>query len=241
MKSKGSLLKLRENMSILALGPHADDIELGCGATLLTLKKLYDAKIHYVVFSDHHIEEQAQVNRKKEIEESSGMLPSDTFDCLSFTDTQFPNHWRQIQDCIAGFRREYRPDLVFAPRLNDNHQDHVVVAEAARREFRNGEMIWHYEIKQIGQDQFDANIFIDVSSPSGCKDKEYLQFLEKMQASDTFAHRKIYILRRCFKSQLGKPSLDVELLLGIMKYRGMQYSSEIAYAEAFKGGVMISP
>lgn len=234
-----SLAKFGSNLKVLALGAHADDIELGCGATLLYLKKCFRARIHYVVLSDHSASRQAEHERKGEIIASSKLLQADTFDCFSFTDTEFPNSWRTIQEHVAQLRRDYQPDLVFAPRLNDNHQDHVVVAEAARREFREGQPVWHYEVKQLGQDQFDANIFIDVSGPTGCDDEEYKRFLAETGGRDSFAHRKVFILQKCFISQANRPCMNPELLLGFMRWRALQCSRNIVYAEAFNGKVLI--
>jgi LmbE family N-acetylglucosaminyl deacetylase len=243
------IFTFRKGLSVLALGPHADDIEIGCGATLLYLRRHLGANVHYVVFCDHFAKP-AFLNRKKEIRRSAKMLGCGSFDCWTFADTTFPNDWRLIQERIAALRELHKPDLIFAPRLDDNHQDHVVVAEAARREFRHGEVLWHYEIKQYGQDQFEPNILMDVSGASSSyniedgacteqKDVTYRSFLKRNRYKDTFAHRKVYILRTCMKSQLNKPFLHPELLLGTMRFRGMQSSPNVEYAEAFQGRVLL--
>lgn len=233
-----SVFEFKKNLVILALGPHADDIELGCGATLLYLKKQFKATIHYVVFCDHFTKPHF-VTRKQETEESSKMIGSKTFTCLGFEDGDFPNQWKVIQERIANLRDHHKPNLIFVPRLDDNHQDHVIVAEAAKREFRHGQALWHYEIKQFGQDQFQPNIFIDVSGQPGRHDKEYEQFLKNTNGKNTFAHRKVFILRKCMISQIKKPFFHPELLLGTMRFRGMQVSPQVAYAEAFKGRTLI--
>jgi LmbE family N-acetylglucosaminyl deacetylase len=228
---------LRDNPVVLALGPHADDIELGCGATLLRLKKCFGAVVHYVVFSDHFSLPKMQ-ERREEIESSSRMLGVNTFECDTYEDAEFPNSWNVIQTRIAALLEMHKPTLVFAPR-EDNHQDHVVVAQAARREVRKGQALLQYEIKQFGQEQFQPVIYIDVSQPSRCKDRGYLKFLQEIGGKDTFAHRKVYILQKCMTSQSNKAFLNLELLLGTMRFRGMQVSPDVEYAEAFKGTVLL--
>ena len=238
IRNPKSIFNLKMKLVVLVLGPHADDIELGCGATLLYLKRCYQAKIHYVVFCDHFATPHF-VQRKMEIIKSARMLRCDSFDCFGFEDTQFPDRWREIQKRILTLQRQYKPDLIFAPRLEDNHQDHIVIAEAAIRELRQGQALWHYEIKQFGQDQFDPNIFVDVSGCSGCYGNEYKKFLKKNKSKDTFAHRKVFILQKCMRSQVNKPFLNPELILGVMRFRGMQVSPHVDYAEAFKGRMLI--
>jgi LmbE family N-acetylglucosaminyl deacetylase len=232
------VFNLRRHLSVLALGPHADDIELGCGATLVYLKRRLAARIHYVVFSDHFVKP-VFLKRRNEITKSAKMLKSDTFACWAFDDTKFPDQWREIQARIETLEAMYRPDLIFAPRLDDNHQDHVVVAEAAARELRKGQALWHYEIKQFGQDEFRPNIFIDVGGATTSAASRYRKFLRDIKGKDTFAHYKVFILRDCMKSQLDKPFLNPELLLGTMKFRGMQVCPQVEYAEAFQARIWV--
>lgn len=245
-----AFLELGQRPVVLALGPHADDIELGCGATLLRLKECYHAQIHYVAFCDHYAKP-VKVSLRDEIAASAAMLGCELYQGKKahyFPDTLFPDHWQKIQAYVAKLRDLFRPSLVFAPRLDDNHQDHVVVAQAASREFRQGQTLWHYEIKQHGQDQFKPNIYVDVSGEIQTEDiDEYPDILYDAEPAEyrpskvhnTYAHRKVFILRKCMQSQKGQPFLNTELILGTMRVRGMQMSPKVDYAEAFEGKALL--
>lgn len=249
-KATQPLFNFKQGIKVLALGAHADDIELGCGATLFFLKERMRAEVHYRVFSDHY-EQPQELNRREDIERAVEMLGVDSYWIYTFTDTQFPVRWRDIQYRVSQLRNEINPDLIFAPRLNDNHQDHVVVAEAAAREFRQGQALWHYEIKQYGQDEFPANIFVDVSGRTERHktDENYQNFLERLgspdpdlepkPAEDTYAHLKLYLLHETMLVEKEKPFMHSELVLGAMRHRGLQTSPNTPYAEAFSGKVLV--
>jgi LmbE family N-acetylglucosaminyl deacetylase len=242
---------LKPGLKVLALSPHADDIELGCGATLLYLKKYCEAEIHYRLFCPYvldtkrrnSVEMDIKISRVAEARAASDMLECDNFKSYDFDDRMFPRDREKIQTELKKLRYDYNPDLIFAPRLDDNHQDHVTVAEAAVRTFRDGQAIWHYEIKQFGQQEFDANIFVNVSNPSKCGNQwksEFEKFCNRTTGTDTLANMKVFILQECMKSQKGKMFLDPELLLGTMKLRAAQCAKGISYAEAFYAKTIIN-
>ena len=251
-----SCVSIKRHMNILVLGPHADDIELGCGATLLHLKIHLQARIFYIVFCDHFAKP-SHISRKEEIEKAAAILGVNIkkdFACLAYKDTEFPNSWREIQYRVAAHLDDMKhnghcPHLVLAPTA-DNHQDHVTLADAVRREVRHGQLLWHYEIKQYGYEDFKPNIFIDVSEPSGLSqttyrdyldpgDETYENFLQRHSWTDTLAHAKLYILRTCMKSQADRPYMDPEIVLGMMRFRSMQASPTVKYTEAFQGRLLI--
>jgi hypothetical protein len=110
--------------------------------------------------------------------------------------------------------------------------------------------MWHYEIKQFGHDQFQPNIFVDVSEPSRLAqsgyeqhldndDTPYREFLEERGWDDTCAHAKVYLLWTCMKTQKDKPFLHPELLLGLMRVRATQACPRVEYAEAFQGRAIL--
>lgn len=233
-----SLLRFPSQPTVLALGAHADDIELGCGATLLRLKQRLEAEIHCVVFCDHFARP-TFVARRHEVLRSAELNGFASYDVLGFRDTDLPNDWHQVQDRIANLRDLMAPHLVLAPHPSDLHQDHCVVADAARREFRYGEALWHYEVGQFGVTPvFRPNIFVDVSAPSGVDEPDYRQFLDGR--ADSYAMRKVFILRSCMTSQLEKPYLDETVMIGQMRTRGMQAAPEVRFAEAFDGRILVA-
>lgn len=234
-----SIYQLRAQPTVLVLGAHADDIELGCGATLLYLKRNCSARIICRVFTPFIYVKGKRRDRLEEMKRAAKMLNVE-FDCFTYEDRDLPNQWHSVQREIASLREKYKPDLILVPSLQDTHQDHIVVAQGALREFRHGQALWHYEIKQYGQDRFDPNVFINVSTPSGSRSQAYGQFRKRHGGVDTLAHLKTYILQECMKSQALRPEFNTELLLGIMRLRGIQSSPYVEYAEAFEARVLIN-
>jgi LmbE family N-acetylglucosaminyl deacetylase len=231
-------LKNDGGLTVLALGAHADDIELGCAATLLYLKKYLGARIIYQAFCEYIWVKGKRKYRLDEMQASAKMLGAE-FHCYSYTDRELPNEWNKVQDDIKNLREIFKPDLVLVPSLRDTHQDHRVVAEGAAREFRHGQALWHYEIKQYGQDRFDPNIFVNVSLPARSQSREFLEFCKKRGANGRdLAHLKVHIIQKCMTSQAERPEFNPELLFGIMRFRGMQSSPYVQYAEAFEGRVL---
>lgn len=226
---------------VLALGPHVDDLEIGCGATLLLLKRYYDAQVHVRVFTSHYTQP-VTLDREKEGEFAARLMSYDSFEYFTFEDTRFPDSWAQVQRCVAALKLEYEPTLVLAPNISDTHQDHVVVAQAVSREFRHGENVWSYEISQFGvEPRFAPNLYVDVGLPSRSTNAEYLKWLEMsaeipdlFSSGDTLAHEKIWVLREAMTTQSHKPLLQPHVLFSIMTLRAKQASASMLFAEAFR-------
>jgi LmbE family N-acetylglucosaminyl deacetylase len=227
-------------LRVLALGPHVDDVEIGCGATLLRLARYHGAEIHVRVFSDHYAVPQRQ-DRAAEGELAARRMGYASFAIFQHEDTNFPAEARQIQKRVAGLRENLTPDLVLSPSEGDTHQDHTTLAEAAQREFRYGESIWCYEINQFGADAgFRPNLYVNVGLPSRSHDRRFLDRaasdarLGALRLENTLAHEKMEILDATMVSQRGKPLLDPEIASATMLMRGMQASRGIRFAEAFQ-------
>ena len=227
-------------LTVLALGPHVDDVEIGCGATLLLLKRFHGAEIHVRVFSDHYSVPNHQ-DRRAEGRAAAHLMDYDSFEYFQHVDTKFPLTWAQIQLQVAGLRHELQPDLVLTPQEADAHQDHVTLAQAVRREFRYGENVWSYEITQFGTDNhsFAPNLYIDVGLRSNSPHREFREHVaaaapgDAFGSQDTLAHEKVFILRETMASQRHKPLLQARTLLSIMSVRAMQASPTLQFAEAF--------
>src|SRR5215218_7711591 len=99
-------------LRVLALGPHVDDVEVGCGATLLLLKRYADAEVHVRVFSDHFAVP-VRVERAAEGVAAAAQMGYDSYGSFEFEDTNFPSRWREIQARIAHLRHTVAPELVF--------------------------------------------------------------------------------------------------------------------------------
>jgi LmbE family N-acetylglucosaminyl deacetylase len=226
---------------VLALGPHVDDLEIGCGATLLLLKRYYNAVVHVRVFSEHYTEP-SPVDRVKEGVAAAGLMAYDSFRLYSYTDTDFPTDWRKIQHDIRDLRREIAPSLVLSSSATDTHQDHKTIARAAIREFRYGESIWFYEINQFGSPhRFTPNLYIDVGVPSRSDNAAFLADVAGGSPSveDTLAHEKVHILQSVMTTQSAKPLLQADVLMAIMTLRAKQASPWLRYVEAFAGNTVL--
>jgi LmbE family N-acetylglucosaminyl deacetylase len=196
-------------VNILCLGAHSDDIEIGCGATLLQLKRnCRDLRFHWVVFS-------AAGARGREAQKGAELF---TASCdrevilKEFRDGFLPYSGSAVKDCFEELKRGVDPDLIFTHWQGDAHQDHRIISELTWNTFRN-HLILEYEIPKYDGDLGRPNLFMPLETPS-C--------LEKV------AH-----LFAAFESQRAKPWFERETFLGLMRIRGMESNSSSGYAEAF--------
>lgn len=195
---------------ILAIGAHSDDIEIGCGGTLLQFDETADAEceVCWVVFS-------GESTRKQEAESSArSFIKNSKLDLhlLEFPDRYFPEHWQAIKKALHEIGSQFAPDLVLTHRLNDRHQDHQVLADISWHAFRQ-HLLLEYEIPKYEGDLQDNNCFVDLS-PATCS-------------------KKIDLLTTHFSTQTNKHWFDEELFRGLMRIRGAESPSNSKYAEAF--------
>ncbi|MGE0607140.1 MAG: PIG-L deacetylase family protein, partial [Pirellulales bacterium] len=113
----------------LCLGAHADDIEIGCGGTLLRLlQERPDVTVDWIVFS-------AAGARRGEAQASAELYlqgcRQSNIVIHDFRDSFFPTDWTAIKECMAALSANSQPDVVFTHRRDDAHQDHRVLAELA--------------------------------------------------------------------------------------------------------------
>jgi len=195
---------------VLCLGSHADDIEIGCGGTVLKLSEQYrNAVFHWVVFS-------ADQQRAQEAVESANTFlrhaESKNIIVKNFRDGFFPFMGIEIKEYFEQLKQEFSPDLIFTHYRNDLHQDHRLVSEFTWNTFRS-QLILEYEIPKYDGDLGTPNLFVplDVS----------------------ICHRKTRHIANSFKSQKEKHWFDEETFLSILRLRGMESGALSKYAEAF--------
>ena len=204
--------KLRK---ILCLGAHSDDIEIGCGGTILKLTEEHpDLEIVWVVFS-------AEGTRKQEAKSSaraflrraakSRVLVND------FRGSFFPFRGEEIKEFFETLK-PFRPDLVFTHYRDDRHQDHRLLSDLAWNTFRS-HVILEYEVPKYDGDFGVPNFFVPVSK--------------------AHCSRKADLLLKHFKSQSNKHWFSPELFLAASRIRGMECDSPTHYAEAFYGRKML--
>ena len=194
-------------LSVLALGAHPDDIELGAGGTLLSLAESPLAvRAHYVVLTgtpDRHTEARnAAAAFLPGVEVSTALhgLP----------EGRLPAVWDQVKDILEETAKSCSPDLILAPSPGDRHQDHRTLAEIVPTVFRD-HLYLAYEIPKWDGDLARPSTYIPL-------DADVLR-------------RKIELLHKCFPSQRSRHWWDDEVFLGMARIRGMECHSR--YAEAF--------
>jgi LmbE family N-acetylglucosaminyl deacetylase len=195
---------------VLAIGSHADDIELGCGGTLLTLASHADLEVTWVVLG-------AQDDREQEARASAEAfladVPEKRIVIEQFRDGYFPYVGAQVKDRFEQLKDEVVPDVIFTHTSVDLHQDHRLVAELTWNTFRD-HLIFEYEIPKYDGDLAQPNVFVPLEA-------------EVVAA-------KVRLLLEHFVSQRDKHWFTEDLFRGLMRIRGMETSSPTHYAEAFR-------
>jgi LmbE family N-acetylglucosaminyl deacetylase len=205
-------LSLGTLRSLLCLGAHSDDIEIGCGGTVLRLVESNPGlAVHWIVFS-------ATADRGKEAEAAATRflagVGSKTVELHPFRDGFFPGEYAKIKTYFEELKGRVQPDLILTHTRDDLHQDHRAVCELTWNTFRD-HLILEYEIPKWDGDLGAPNVF----SP-----------LEERHARE-----KIAILNECFATQRGKRWFDEETFVGLMRLRGLECNAASRRAEAFYG------
>jgi LmbE family N-acetylglucosaminyl deacetylase len=194
---------------VLALGAHADDIEIGCGATLLGLQRSSELEVAWVVLSADGIREsEARASAERFLEGAS----SCTIEIRGFRDGYLPYEGNAVKDVFEELKRELDPQLILTHGRHDLHQDHRLVCELTWNTWRD-HVILEYEIPKYDGDLGAPNMFVPVS--------------------EELAREKVELLLESFPSQRGKHWFEAELFLGLMRVRGMEAHAPAGYAEAF--------
>ena len=198
----------REGLNLLLLGAHCDDIEIGCGATILKLIEKYKiGHIKWVVFASNvEREKEARACAEYFLEEVS----SKEIIIKDFRDGFFPQMRSEIKNLFEGLKEGFSPDIIFTHYLHDLHQDHRLLAQLTWNTFRN-HLIFEYEIPKYDGDLGNPQFFVEIE--------------------EEIIDKKVSALLKNYLSQSGKHWFDRETFYSIMRLRGMQ--SACKYAEAF--------
>jgi len=195
---------------VLCLGAHADDIEIGCGGTILKL--IEDARhlvFRWVVFS-------ADGERAREALASASTLLSGVAakDIVihKFRDGFLPSHGVEIKDYFEGLKQEFSPDLILTHYNRDLHQDHRLISDLTWNTFRNHQIL-EYEIPKYDGDFGSPNVFVQLDEPC-CR-------------------RKIDHVVRSFPSQAHRHWFSEDLFRSVLRIRGMEANASSKYAEGF--------
>ena len=192
---------------VLVIGSHADDIEIGCGATLLSLvRSTSGLAVTWVVLA-------ASGERADEARASARAFLADAGDVdiqvHAFRDGFLPYLGGEVKDVFESLK-SVRPDLVLTHTRDDLHQDHRLACELTWNTFRD-HLILEYEVPKYDGDLGAPNVFVALD--------------------EAVVEEKLRLLREHYSTQSGKHWFDDELFRGLMRIRGME--SATRYAEAF--------
>jgi len=198
--------------TVLCLGAHCDDIEIGCGGTILKLLETHGRVIcHWVVFS-------SDARRAAEAKQSADLFlataKSKHIEIDKFRQSFFPYIGAKLKERFERLKDEVSPDVVFTPYWRDMHQDHRLISELTWNTFRD-HLILEYEIPKYDGDFGSPNVFVPLDR-STCR-------------------AKIQYILQCFPSQKARQWFDSETFWSVLRLRGMESNAESRYAEAFYG------
>jgi LmbE family N-acetylglucosaminyl deacetylase len=197
-------------LRILAMGAHADDIEIGCGGAILRLVAERPTELRYVVFSASPV--RADEARAAAAELATGARLA--VDIHGFRDSFFP--WDQpvrLKETIAELRR-FEPDIVFTHHRADLHQDHALIAQLTWTAFRD-HLILEYEIPKYEGDLGSPSVYVALD--------------------EAVARRKIDLILRHYATQAGKGWFRAETFEAVLRLRGIECNAPSGWAEAFHG------
>jgi LmbE family N-acetylglucosaminyl deacetylase len=199
-----------EPLRLLAIGAHSDDIEIGCGGTILKL--IEDgalAEVSWVVLT-------GATERAAEARRSADALldrvPEQRVILKEFRDGYFPYDGAAIKDFFEELKGEVLPDLIFTHGRSDLHQDHRVTSELTRNTFRD-HLILEYEIPKYDGDMRSPNIYVPLD--------------------ESLRDRKVEHLMTYFGTQVPKRWFKEDLFSSLLRIRGMECHSPTSYAEGF--------
>jgi LmbE family N-acetylglucosaminyl deacetylase len=197
-------------LRVLCLGAHSDDIEIGCGGTVLSLlKSNRQVDVRWIVFS-------ASEERSGEAQASAAAFLAQArqknVTLKNYRDGFFPFLGAAIKDEFEALKLDFEPDIIFTHFRDDRHQDHRLISDLTWNTFRN-HLILEYEIPKYDGDFGQPNVF--------------------MPLTEAICQRKIAILLECFASQRSKSWFDEQTFRAVLRLRGMEANSPSRCAEAF--------
>jgi LmbE family N-acetylglucosaminyl deacetylase len=197
-------------LHLLCLGAHADDIEIGCGGTILRLiAEGRVARVDWVVFSASEV--RAAEARRGAEHFLTGVEQRDVR-LHSFRDGFFPCEGAAVKAAFEAMKGEVKPDVILTHHRDDLHQDHRLLAELTWNTFRN-HAILEYEIPKYDGNPFTPNVYVPVD--------------------EAVCRRKVTGLMGAFASQADKGWFTPDTFMGTLRLRGVEAASPTKYAEAF--------
>jgi LmbE family N-acetylglucosaminyl deacetylase len=195
---------------ILCLGSHCDDIEIGCGGTILRLLREHpEVEIYWIVFS-------STPDRKKEAVRAENLFlalaKKKKVVIRNYRDTLFPSQQAQIKGEFEKLKKTYAPDLILTHYRHDLHQDHQVICELTWNTFRS-HLILEYEIPKYDGDLGAPNFFVGLDRAT--------------------CEQKAKYICETFVSQRTKQWFTADTFLALQRLRGIESNVSHGLAEGF--------
>jgi LmbE family N-acetylglucosaminyl deacetylase len=202
-------------LTVLCLGAHADDIEIGAGGTLLQLlSDRSDVTVRWVVFSgtgERADEARSSAERFLEGARDVSIAVHD------FPDGLFPGQWTALKHELETLK-ETDPHLVLTHRREDRHQDHRTLSDITWSTFRR-HVVLEYEIPKYDGDLAPLDLFVPLD--------------------EAVVDRKIRLLMDGFATQRERPWFSEQTFRGLMRLRGVECAAHSGYAEAFRARKLV--
>ena len=193
-------------LSVLAIGAHPDDVEIGAGGLLLGLAQSRP-RVHYTVLT-------GTAERHQEARNAAYAFMPDAdlaIELFDLPEGRLPAAWGSVKEILEDVARLCSPDVIIAPSSDDAHQDHRTIGEIVPTVFRD-QLCLTYEIPKWDGDVDRPSVYVPLSAGT--------------------AQRKVELLHKCFPSQRNRDWWDDEVFLGLARLRGMECRAR--YAEAFR-------
>jgi LmbE family N-acetylglucosaminyl deacetylase len=205
-----SLDRGNDGLSILCLGAHSDDIEIGAGGSLLTwLGQDHKFHVHWCVLS-------AIGARAGEARASADAFlmgaASAVVELLEFRNGFFPSQFIEIKCWFEDLKSRVKPDIILTHRGDDLHQDHREVSRHTWATFRD-QLILEYEVPKWDGDLGQPNFYVPIQAQA--------------------LQHKVSLLMAHFATQAGKDWFDEDVFRGLARLRGMECRASERFAEAF--------
>jgi LmbE family N-acetylglucosaminyl deacetylase len=199
-----------ERPSILALGCHGDDVEIGCGGTILTLlAERPGVDVTWVVLGAIGARAGEARRSAEGFLEGAGQVD---VRLSGFRDAFFSSELAGVKELFEELKAAVRPDVIFTHARHDRHQDHRLVSDLTWQTWRD-HLVLEYEIPKVDGDFVTPNLYVPLS--------------------EEIAARKVELLLAHFESQRGRPWFTEDLFRGLMRIRGMEACSPTGLAEGF--------
>jgi LmbE family N-acetylglucosaminyl deacetylase len=193
--------------NILCLGAHSDDIEIGCGGTVLRLLEKNPAlNVTWVVFCG------ADARRAEEAKASAQKFGAHNFTIHKFRDAYLPYEGAAVKDAFEELKKTLSPDAIFTHFRDDRHQDHRIISDLTWNTWRS-HLIFEYEIPKYDGDLGQPNVFSALS--------------------EDVCRRKIDLLMSGFASQANHRWFTADTFWAMLRIRGVECDSATRFAEAF--------